>query len=245
MELPVADNLPNKRVPTQALVGISEDTPTPQLIAWALDRFAGQRMVVTTAFGMEGCVLIDMIARHNRPFTVLYMDTMFFFAETYALRDRLIERYPKLSFVNVGTDLTPEAQAERFGPELWKRDPDLCCRLRKVEPMRKAMENVDVWVTSIRRSQSLSRQATKILEWEWRYGVLKFCPLADWSRAQVWQYVRQHDVPYNPLHEQGYPSIGCTHCTKSVEGAGVTDYSRDGRWRGTEKTECGLHGDGI
>ena len=224
---------------------VSHESAPEELVAWALERFADQRVVVTTQFGMEGCALIDMCARAGRLVRVVYLDTMFLFPETYELRDRLQARYPLLVIENRGTALTPEAQAEQFGDELWKRDPDRCCGLRKVEPMRAVMQDVDVWLTGLRRSQSANRANLQVVEWDWQYQVLKINPLATWSRAQVWEYIQQHDVPYNPLHKQGYPTLGCTHCTRSVPGASVTDYSRAGRWQGQQKDECGLHGEGI
>lgn len=224
---------------------IGETSPAEALIRWSVERFADRRMVITTAFGMEGCALIDMYARHGRPITVIYLDTMFFFPETYALIHRMIERYPHFAFINRGTSLTPEQQADHFGPELWKHNPDLCCKLRKVDPMLQALANVDVWITALRRSQSKTRASLNVAEWDWKYQLLKLSPLAAWSRRRVWKYIQAHDVPYNPLHEKGYPTLGCAYCTAPVEGATVTDYSRTGRWNGKMKTECGLHGDGI
>jgi len=221
---------------------IAEDTPAERLIPWTLERFSDQRMIITTSFGMEGCALIDMYAAHGKPMTVVYLDTMFFFHETYALRDRMVERYPHINFVNRGTSLTPEEQAERYGDELWKRDPDLCCKMRKVDPMYDVMADVEAWITGLRRSQSATRARLRVIEWDWRYQVLKISPLAAWERGEVWAYVKAHDVPYNELHEQGYPTIGCTHCTVPVPGSTLGDYSRAGRWVDTEKNECGLHG---
>ena len=133
---------------------IGEDSPPEPVVAWMLQRFAGRRVVVTTGFGMEGCALIDMIARHGGSLPVLYLDTGFLFPETLRLRDRLAERYPQLSFERRSTSLTPEAQEVHYGPELWTRDPDTCCAIRKVEPMREALGDVDVWVTGLMRSQS-------------------------------------------------------------------------------------------
>lgn len=221
---------------------ITEDTPTERVIAWSLQRFAEHRMTMTTSFGMEGCALIDMYAQHQVPLTVCYLDTMFFFPETYELRDRMVERYPNIKFVNRGTAMTPEEQAKRYGDELWKREPDMCCKIRKVDPMYEVMADVDVWITGLRRSQSLTRANLRLIEWDWKYNVLKLSPLFRWERSQIWDYVRAHNVPYNKLHEQGYPTIGCTHCTKAVPGSKPGDYSRSGRWADTEKTECGLHG---
>jgi len=222
------------------------ESSTPQeLVAWSLERFADRNLVLTTSFGMEGCALIDMYARHGRPLNVIYLDTMFFFPETYALRDRLIERYPHLSFVNRGSTLTPEEQAGRYGPELWKTDPDQCCKLRKVEPMNEVLAGADVWVTGLRRGQSESRASLRAMEWDWKFQLIKLNPLVSWDRKQVWEYVHANGVPYNELHEQGYPTVGCTHCTQAVPGSRIGDYTRVGRWTGTTKTECGLHGDGI
>ena len=227
--------------PDAALVG--EESSPEEIVAWALRRFAGRELVLTTSFGMEGCALIDMVARHGVPVPVIYLDTMFHFPQTYALRDRLAERYPRLRFENRGTTLTPEAQAERYGPELWRRDPDRCCALRKVEPMRQALAGVDVWMTGLTRSQSLERSALRVVGWDWKYQLVKVSPLAGWDRGRVWEYVRAHDVPYNELHERGYPTLGCTHCTVPVAGAAPGEYSRSGRWSGLAKTECGLHFD--
>ncbi len=224
---------------------INEDSSPAALVAWALERFARQRVIITTQFGMEGCALIDMCARHGRPLTVAYLDTMFLFPETYALRDRLMERYANVSFVNRGTDLTPAEQDARHAPQLWRTNPNLCCQLRKADPMRTVMQDVDVWLTALRRSQSPTRANLRVVEWDWKFLVLKVNPLARWERKDVWDYIQTHDVPYNPLHERGFPTIGCTHCTQPVAGATITDYSRAGRWSGTEKTECGLHGDAI
>lgn len=221
---------------------VSEDTPTKDFIAWSMDRFAGQRVAITTSFGMEGCALIDMYAQLKRPLTVIYLDTMFFFKEMYELRDRMAERYPHLDFVNRGTTMTPEQQEEKFGPELWKTNPDHCCQIRKVDPMVDAMQEVDVWITGLRRSQSVTRANLKMIEWDWRYQVVKVSPLAKWERPEIWEYVKDNDVPFNKLHEMGYPTVGCTHCTKPVEGSSPGDYTRSGRWSDSEKTECGLHG---
>ena len=220
---------------------IGEDSPPERIVAWMLARFAGRRMVMTTAFGMEGCALIDMIGRQGRSVPVLYLDTGFLFPETLRLRDRLAARYPHLSFENRGSSLTPEAQEALYGPELWARDPDACCNLRKVEPMRRALGDVDVWVTGLMRSQSPSRAGLQVVEWDWKYQLLKVHPLAGWDRARVWDYVQQHDVPYNELHDRGYPTLGCTHCTLPVAGNVTGEYTREGRWRGLEKNECGLH----
>jgi phosphoadenosine phosphosulfate reductase len=220
---------------------IGEDSPPERVVAWMLRRFAGRRLVVTTGFGMEGCALIDMIAGHGISLPVLYLDTGFLFPETLRLRDRLAARYPHLSFERRSTALTPEAQEHRYGPELWSREPDACCTLRKVEPMREALADVDVWVSGLMRSQSPSRTGIRVVEWDWQYQLLKVSPLASWDRARVWEYVQQHGVPYNELHDRGYPTLGCTHCTRPVTGSTTGEYTREGRWAGRSKLECGLH----
>lgn len=237
MELKVLSSSPMK--------AINEQSSPEELVVWSLERFAQRRMIMTTAFGMEGCALIDMYARHGARLTVGYVDTMFYFPETYKLRDQLIERYPTISFVGQCPPLTPEEQAAQYGEELWKTNPDLCCRLRKVEPMAELMKGVDAWITGLRRSQSATRANLRAVEWDWKFQVVKINPLATWEREQVWEYIQVNQVPYNELHEQGYPTVGCTHCTKPVAGLKIGEYSRTGRWSGTQKTECGLHGGGI
>jgi phosphoadenosine phosphosulfate reductase len=224
---------------------LSDSSPAEEIVAWSLERFARQHLVLTTSFGMEGCVLIDLYGRHGVPLDVIYIDTRFFFRETHELRERMAARYPHLRFLDKGTSLTPEEQEARHGRELWKRDPDACCRIRKVEPMAEALRGADVWATALRRGQSSTRAGLRTVDWDWKFQVVKVCPLAAWSRPQVWKYIQDREVPFNPLHLSGYPSIGCTHCTVPVQGIAPDGYSRQGRWNGQEKTECGLHGYGI
>jgi len=246
VNLPLLDQQNGTCAPARHAEAVHERAQPHRIVAWALERFANWRIVVTTGFGMEGCALIDMIARTGYALDVTYLDTHFFFPETHDLRERLAQCYPRIGFVNAGSSLTPEQQAEQYGPQLWRCDPDTCCRLRKVEPMRRLLSDADVWMTGIRRDQSPARANTRTIEWDWQFNVLKISPLAYWTRSDVWSYIRQHNVPYNELHDRGYPSIGCTHCTEPIPGATITDYSRDGRWSGTGKTECGLHaGEGI
>jgi phosphoadenosine phosphosulfate reductase len=228
-------------IETLESVEIGEDVEPETIVRWTLERFAGRRIVLTTSFGMEGCALVDMVARHGQPIPVVYLDTMFLFPETHALRDRMEQRYPHLRFENRGTQLTPREQEKRYGAELWRRNPDACCRIRKVEPMRQVLAEADVWMTGLMRSQSAGRAGLRAVEWDTRHRVRKVNPLAGWDRARVWEYVRRHDVPYNELHERGYPSIGCVQCTAAVTGTGPADYTRAGRWSGTSKNECGLH----
>jgi len=211
-----------------------------EIVAWATARF-NRGLVVTTGFGMEGCAMIDIIARLELPLAIRWIDTGFLFDETLELKDRLKTRYPNLTFIRHATDITPDRQSTLFGPELWRTDPDQCCQLRKVEPMRELLHTATAWMTAVRRDQSADRASLDVVQWDWMFEVVKICPLAGWSRDDVWTYVRDNQVPYSELHDRGYPSFGCTHCTKPVNGVAAGGYSRDGRWSGTTKTECGLH----
>lgn len=233
MQLSILKNLPADAV--------GEDSPAEDLVEWALRHFAHQRLVLSTGFGMEGCALIDMAAAQGRRLEVVYLDTGFFFTETRSLIDRLKSLYPHLSFVNRGTTLSPDEQARLYGPELWKSNPDLCCRLRKVDPMKEVLAEADVWMTGLRRGQSPQRAHLQAVQWNWKYRLVQVNPLFSWSRRRVREYVESRSVPYNELHDRGYPSVGCTHCTHPVQGLSLYQYSRQGRWAGQEKTECGLH----
>lgn len=225
---------------------ISENSSPQDLVEWGLKKFADRKLVITSSFGMEGCALIDMCdkaiaANGLDPITVAYIDTAFFFPETHQLRKKLTERYQSLNFVAWETDVSVKQQAQSYGPELWKNNPNLCCHIRKVVPMKQNVVNFDVWVTALRRSQTKSRANTEVISWDWRYQILKFCPFAAWDRKDVWQYIQENDVPFNQLHLQNYPSVSCYHCTKAVPGSSPDSDVRDGRWAGKNKDECGLH----
>lgn len=206
------------------------------VLRWALDEF-GDGVALATGFGVEGCVLIDVVARINRRARVFYLDTDLLFPETYALIERLSARYG-VRFERRAARLPLEAQAGRHGERLWERDPEECCRLRKVEPLREMLMGLRAWVTAIRREQTPARARAGVVERDAKFGIVKINPLAPWSSRDVWHYALTHDVPYNPLHDVGYPSIGCVPCTTPVR---IGEDPRAGRWRGTAKTECGLH----
>ena len=249
MRLPLATESPRPEVPAGSPGspgftggGAADAHAEPQrIVNWALRRFRHRSLVVTTGFGMEGCAMLDMLASTGESIDVHWIDTGFLFAETHELRDRLAARYSRLRFVRHEPDLTPEEQARVHGPELWTRDPDRCCGLRKVEPMRRILGGADAWMTAVRREQSDTRAATEAVAWDPGFELVKISPLAGWSREQVWEHVRRWQVPHNVLHERGYPSLGCIQCTAPVAGSRPEDYSRQGRWLGHEKTECGLH----
>jgi phosphoadenosine phosphosulfate reductase len=207
-----------------------------QILAVAAARFA-PRIGFATGFGPEGCVLLDMIGRHRLAIDVFTLDTGLLFPETYELWRRLEARY-RLRIRAARSPLDLPAQAARHGDRLWERDPDLCCGIRKVDPLHAALEGLDAWVTSIRREQTPDRASVRVLEHDRRFGLVKVNPLATWTHAQVWDYIRTHDVPVSPLHARGYPSIGCVPCTSPVLPG---EDARAGRWRGHEKKECGLH----
>lgn len=215
------------------------------IVDWAAERFTNHAIAMTTSFGMEGVVLLDLLAARISGLRIIYVDTGFLFPETLRLRDQLIERYPDVGFEAVHPQLSADEQQTQFGAELWKAQPDLCCRMRKMEPLHRSIMGVDVWFTAIRRGQSPTRWNTQIVDWDWTYQLLKICPLATWTRRRVYDYLKEHALPYNELHDQSYPTVGCTHCTRPVPGVKPWEYSREGRWTGKDKTECGLHGDGI
>ena len=210
-----------------------------EILRWGLSRFHPQ-VALATGFGAEGVVLIDLAVWLRPDVRIFTLDTDFLFPETYVLMERIEKRYG-ISIERCRPELTPEQQARTHGTELWSREPDRCCELRKVEPLKKKLAELRAWVTGIRRDQTPARASIRKLEWDTKFGLFKLNPLADWTREQVWGYIRRHQVPYNPLHDQNYPSIGCTHCTRSVQPG---EDLRAGRWPGFNKTECGLHGKG-
>lgn len=205
-------------------------------LRWAFDRLSRQ-VALVSAFGPEGMVLIDMAARIQRSFRLITIDTDFLFPETHELMAEVEERYGVV-IEKIHPALSPAEQERAHGAALWKRDPDRCCGLRKVEPLRRKLAELRGWITSIRRDQTAARARARKLEWDAKFELVKINPLADWSAEEVWNYIRRNDVPYNELHERGYPSIGCTHCTRAILAG---EDARAGRWPGLEKIECGLH----
>jgi phosphoadenosine phosphosulfate reductase len=205
-------------------------------LRWAFDRL-GREVALVSAFGPEGMVLIDLAARIQRGFRLITIDTGFLFPETHKLMAEAEERYG-VAIEKVRPELSPGEQEIVHGLELWKRDPDRCCGLRKVEPLRRKLTELRGWITSIRQNQTAARAGARKLEWDTKFGLVKINPLADWTAAEIWDYIRKNDVPYNELHDRGYPSLGCTHCTRAI---GPGEDERAGRWPGFAKTECGLH----
>jgi len=214
----------------------AEDWTPERVLGWAFETF-GRSVAISSAFGVEGMVLIDMASRVHPDFRLFTVDTDFLFPETYNLMDQIEQKYG-IAIERVYSLLSPEEQADRHGEALWMRDPDQCCNLRKVEPLRRKLGELSAWITSIRRDQTSARSGARKIEWDAKFGLLKINPIVDWNAKQVWRYIHDHDVPYNRLHDQDYPSIGCTHCTRAVRPG---EDPRAGRWPGFAKTECGLH----
>ena len=213
-----------------------ESASPEAILRWAIAEFESD-IALATGFGAEGCVLVAMLSVISPGTRIFYLDTDLLFPETYALRDELEARYG-VKFERRESRLSLDAQAAAYGERLWERQPDLCCRLRKVEPLRQMLRGLRAWVTAIRRDQTPERADVGIIEWDENFGLIKINPLARWSSRDVWDYIAKNDVPYNPLHDRGYPSIGCVPCTTPVQ---IGEIPRAGRWRGTGKTECGLH----
>lgn len=220
----------------EAIATLLEKCAPQEILKWAFKQFGGS-VAIATGFGAEGVALIDMAVKVDSRIDIFFIDTDFLFPETYALRRRIEERYG-IEIRAVRPDLAPESQALEFGPRLWSRDPDLCCRLRKLEPLKVALAGLSAWMTAIRRDQTQARSRARVVEWDYLWQKVKINPLAAWTKREVWDYIEKNSVPYNPLHDEGYPSLGCTHCTRrTVEG----EPERAGRWAGHRKTECGLH----
>ena len=208
-----------------------EDASAEEVLAFGVERFH-PRMSVACSFQKEASVIMDMLVRIEPEARFFTLDTGVLFEETYETWRALEDHYDIKVEVFKGISL--DEQARRHGDELWNRDPDACCGIRKVSPLENALSQVDAWVAGVRRDQSPTRAHTQKLHWDEKHGLWKLNPLADWSEREVWDYLARNGVPYNPLHDRGYASIGCTHCTKPGDG-------RDGRWAGHDKTDCGMH----
>lgn len=218
------------------MFNIEEGLSAPELLVRASEHF-GEGLVFTTAFGLEGSALLHMIAREKLPIRVVTLDTGLLFEETRRAWQRL-ESELGLRIEGVLPTLTLDQQASLHGSELWLRHPDRCCDLRKVQPLRQVLSEATAWITGIRRSQSHERAHAPKAGWDERFEVVKLNPLADWSTKDVRAYLEENEVPYNPMFDDGYPSIGCAPCTRRVS---PDEDERAGRWAGFDKRECGLH----
>jgi phosphoadenosine phosphosulfate reductase len=213
-----------------------ESMDAEEAIAWALETFH-PALRFAVSFQKTSSVTIDIARRIEPEARFFYLDTELLFPETYATRDALAEHYGIEFERFVGISLA-EQEAEH-GASLWRRAPDACCAIRKVEMMHEALSGVECWVSGIRRVDSETRAGAARFGWDKRFGLWKLNPLADWDDKRVWNYIKDHHVPYNPLHDQGYPSIGCVPCTSRPDEG---ENARAGRWAGTDRTECGING---
>jgi len=202
-----------------------------EVLVYMVERFH-PRLYVACSFQKEASVIMDILLKIEPDARFFTLDTGLFFPETYATWREIEERYGVKVEVYQGMSLA--RQADLHGDELWNREPDACCGIRKVQPLKEALSEVDGWVSGLRREQSPARAHTSKLQWDKKNELWKANPLADWSEKDVWRYIVDNDVPYNELHDRGYGSIGCTHCTRPGD-------AREGRWAQSDKVECGLH----
>lgn len=218
-----------------------EDQKPQDIVHWALEESGLQRVAIASAFQAEGTCVIHMATQIRPDVPILFLETGFHFAETLAYKERLTQDFG-LNVMDVVGDYTVDGQAEAFGPRLYERDPTLCCELNKVLPFRRVQQQLDLWITSMRRDSSWTRRDARIVSVEdcgpGTHQLVKLNPIANWTKQDAWAYLREHDIPHNPLYDLGYASIGCAPCTRMLF-AGEDE--RAGRWSGRIKTECGIH----
>jgi phosphoadenosine phosphosulfate reductase len=211
-----------------------ELAPAEAILEWAVETF-GRRFCITSSMGDS--VLSHLASKVAPGIDVLFLDTGYHFTETLGTRDAVAATLP-VNLVTLSPTISVRQQDERYGPDLWSRDPDLCCSLRKVEPLKEALVAYDAWATGLRRDETRSRVVTPVVGWDQKKQKVKVSPLARWTQADVDAYVAKHNILVNPLQYDGYPSIGCWPCTRRVARG---DDPRSGRWAGSGKTECGIH----
>lgn len=214
-----------------------EDRPAEDLLAWAAEQF-GSRMVLTCSWQKQSSILVHLLAQVAPETRIVEVDTGLLFDESHDTRRQLAERYG-IEVETIRPVQTLAEQAAEHGARLWERDSDLCCSLRKVKPFEIALKGAEAWVSGVRRDQSATRRGIRKVQLDEKRGVVKIQPLADWTDRDCWRFIVEHAIPYNALHDRNYPSVGCTPCTRAVRPG---EDERAGRWAGTGKTECGLHG---
>lgn len=239
------------KIPTPVREGILTPSWKDQIANWdqslqdadAIEilRFAAQefmpRLTMATAFGAEGCCIIHMLAEIDPQVRIFNLDTGYQFPETLELRERIKDRYG-IEVEYIRPETTVEEYEKEHGGPLYRHRPDQCCFDRKIVPLRRAVAGYDAWISAIRKDQTTDRAKAATISWDAKFRLVKINPLLNWTKKDVWTYILKHEIPYNPLHDHGYPSIGCLPCTQPV-GEGQDD--RAGRWQGTVKKECGLH----
>lgn len=208
------------------------------VLEWAYSTYPEEGIVYASSFGAEAIVLIDLIQQIKSDAHIVFLDTGLHFPETYEVIDKIEARFPNLRIERKQPELNLDDQAAQYGSALWKSDPGQCCNIRKVIPLRETLSAKQAWISGLRREQSPTRANTEFINKDDKFENIKICPLIHWTWDEVWSYIKERDLPYNTLHDQQYPSIGCFPCTQPA----VTDGdSRAGRWTGSSKTECGLH----
>jgi phosphoadenosine phosphosulfate reductase len=213
-----------------------EGKPPADILRWAAYRFH-PKLLFSTAFGAEGCCILHMLAEIQPKTTMINLDTGYQFQETLDLRERIQKRYG-IEIQLIQPETTVKEYEEEHGGPLYTHRPDQCCYDRKIVPLRKVVVGYDAWISSIRRDQTKERAAAKVVQWDPKFSLAKVNPLLSWTFKDVWSFIYKHKIPYNPLHDQNYPSIGCEPCTAQVEEG---QDERAGRWAGSKKKECGLH----
>jgi len=213
-----------------------ETAQPDEIIAWAVENYF-PKLTMATAFGPEGCVILYFLSKIQPRTHVFNLDTGYQFQETLDLRDRIAEKYGIEVELKRPETTVAEYEALNGGP-VYKTDPERCCFERKVKVLRQAAVGYDAWMSGIRRDQSPDRAKAPIVGWDKKFNLVKISPLANWTKKEVWSLIVKENIPYNPLHDQGFPSIGCWPCTRAVHDG---EDERAGRWSGMAKTECGLH----
>jgi len=213
-----------------------ENAPPQDILRWGYETY-GASMAVVTSFQITGIVTLHMLQEIAPDVPVLTLDTGLLFPETYQLIEEVEARFG-IQIQRITPEYDLDEQTQLYGGNLWERQPDMCCHIRKVLPLRKALGGYKAWVTGLRRDQSETRTSTSIITWDAKYLQTKIAPFATWTEEMLWMYIQAYDLPYNTLHDNGYPSIGCFPCTKAVAAG---EDPRAGRWAGRAKTECGIH----
>ncbi len=220
-----------------------ENKTAEEILVWANETF-NEKVALASSFGAEDVVLIDMLLKINPNSKIFTLDTGRLPSETYDVWERIEEKYDIKIEAYFPETKSLQEMIDKHGPNLFYKSVDLrklCCYVRKIEPLNRALEGLSAWVCGLRKEQSITRQDIKKVEVDTMHnGIIKINPLADWTEKQVWDYIRENEVPYNKLHDQNYPSIGCAPCTRAIKSG---EDIRAGRWwwESPESKECGLH----
>ncbi|KAB2332130.1 phosphoadenylyl-sulfate reductase [Cytobacillus depressus] len=215
-----------------------ESKGAKEVLEWAYHSYPEEQLVYASSFGAEAIVLIDLIQQCQPNAHIVFLDTGLHFPETYEVIEKIKARFPSLRIERKQPHLSLDDQAVQFGTALWRRNPNECCHIRKVIPLQEVLSTKLAWISGLRREQSPNRAHTEFINKDEKFKNVKICPLIHWTWNDIWEHIRKRDLPYNKLHDQQYPSIGCFPCTQPV---GNNGDSRAGRWTGSGKTECGLH----